>query len=99
MDILRPAVADQLVHRPAHEVQPRLVKPRAQLIGAADPDHDGSAVRHVPEPLLTFPQRLFAALPIRDVAGNRRHPDDLAIAVSDRRISHYDGEAPAALTH
>ena len=66
--VLGPAVAELLLQRATHEIQPRLVEPGAELVGAADPDHDRSGVRHVPEAPLVLDQGFLHLLALGDVA-------------------------------
>ena len=55
--------------------------------------------RRPPVALLALPQGILGALPLGDVAGDLRRPDDAARVVADRRDRQGDVEAAAVLGH
>src|SRR5262249_29584901 len=99
VDILGPAVADLLFHRSAHEVDPRLVKPVAELVSAAHPDQDRSRISHQAKSLFALPECDLCRLALANVASDGRGADDLALAVSNWRNRNSDRNAITAFAN
>src|SRR4029079_7927580 len=73
--VVGPAVAELLRHRAADEVEPRLVEPGAELVGAAHPDQHRRRVGDLAE----APLALFGDVPALALGG------DLASGCAGRR--------------
>src|SRR5215470_5830594 len=79
MGVFGPAIAKLLPHGAAHEGEPRLVEPRAKLVGTAHPDHDGCVVGHESEAFLTLDQGLLGSLACANVLGKNNDATDGAV--------------------
>src|SRR5262249_60210435 len=82
MDILPPAVAayNRLIIQ-AEKIQVRAIYEEAAR-GVFHPYQYWHAVRERAKPLLAFTQNAFFLLPLRNVAGDFGHPDDLPARAS-----------------
>src|SRR5262249_53572076 len=63
MDTLAPPVTNLVLHRPASEIEPGLIKVTAEFIRAGHPDHDRCRICHPAEPRFALAACYVGPLP------------------------------------
>ena len=86
VDVLGPADAPLLLHRPSGERQPGLVEEGAEPVGPRHPEQHRRDVGHVPEARVGLVQGLADPVLFRDVPDHRRDAHHLSADGANRQV-------------